>query len=90
MIPRKGVMIFKSDEGRYLVLWQKQYKDNSIPHYPFLSSNENEPINFYTINGFPIRYYTIGIPEPGFELKTSVFLTLEKTLEYISTIEVLQ
>jgi hypothetical protein len=89
MIPENGVIIFKSDQGPYVVIYQKRSENPNEPSYPMMFDNETEPINYYTTNGKPLRLQIFGIPPMGYLLKTEVFLTLTKVVEFIQTLEVL-
>jgi hypothetical protein len=89
MIPSGGVTIFKTDQSPYMVVSERKALDGK-PHFPQMWMDENDPINYYTIEGRSIRMLLIGIPKIGNELVVQVYTTLDRAIEYVSSLEVLQ
>jgi hypothetical protein len=90
MIPLSGVTIFKTDQSTYIVLWQKKIIDHNAPHFPNMLGDESDPLNYYTVDGQRVRFYLMGVPTIGNELKIKVYTTFEKVIEFLQTLEVLQ
>ena len=90
MLMNDYIHIIQSDEGKYVVIYLKP--SESISPIPLSHPDiEDEPIEFYHLNGFPlVTVFAFHTIMPGYKRITKVFTDFQKVIEHLSTIGIMQ